>query len=366
VGGSRDRADEGGQRVDDRWRSAERTLRQPVSHPPALGEEAPLPVRLLRAALLSAPDGALPEPGPLDLGSPRDVASRTTRGRRGWLRALWAAAQTRPQGGLLDGAALPALATTARRVEIDPKAASRAAAACGVTYDGRALPPAWPEVLFVPLLAQLLVDPAFPLSPLGLIHTRQRFSAPRPLRSTERPDLRCWIDRARASDRGITLTVGMVASVEGRAVWTGEADLLSRAPTARTPGGRARAAKPVPRGQGLPLVAPADAGRRYARATGDWSPHHLWPITARLLGYPRPIAHGMWTLARCLELVADRLPRGEGVRADVRFQVPLSLPGRAVLLASELVGAPPHLTVRLLDPDTGAPHLRGEIGSCAG
>ena len=310
--------------------------------------------------------GTLPEPGPIKLGEPHDVPRGARRSRRDWMAAVWAAAQTRPEGGLLGSAAVPALAASARQVEIDPKAASRAAAACGAAYDGRALPPAWPEVLFLPLLARMVTDPTFPLSPLGLIHTRQQFTAPRALRSTERPDLRCWIDRAHASDRGITLTVGMVASVQGDAVWTGEADLLSRAPSARTPGSRARAAKPVPEGQGIPLDAPAGAGRRYAWATGDWSPHHLWPVTARIFGYRRPIAHGMWTLARCLELLGDRLPRGQGVRADVRFRVPLSLPGRPVLLASELAGDPPHLTVRLLDPATGAPHLQGEIGTCGG
>lgn len=46
-----------------------------------------------------------------------------------------------------------------------------------------------------------------------------------------------------------------------------------------------------------------DIGRRYAAVSGDYNPHHLYGWTARLIGYPRQIAHGMWTLSRCLSSV---------------------------------------------------------------
>ena len=40
-------------------------------------------------------------------------------------------------------------------------------------------------------------------------------------------------------------------------------------------------------------------------------------------GFPRPIAHGMWTKARCL--AALRLP--DAFTAEVRFKRPILLPG---------------------------------------
>ncbi|SCD77380.1 MaoC like domain-containing protein, partial [Streptomyces sp. DpondAA-D4] len=55
---------------------------------------------------------------------------------------------------------------------------------------------------------------------------------------------------------------------------------------------------------GLPAVAewrlPGDLGRRYGAVSGDRNPIHLHPLTARLFGFPRHLAHGMWTVARCL------------------------------------------------------------------
>ena len=40
---------------------------------------------------------------------------------------------------------------------------------------------------------------------------------------------------------------------------------------------------------------PGDLGRKYAAVSGDHNPIHLYPLTAKALGFPRQIAHGMWT-----------------------------------------------------------------------
>ena len=56
----------------------------------------------------------------------------------------------------------------------------------------------------------------------------------------------------------------------------------------------------------MTVQVPASIGLQYARATGDYNPHHLYPWSARLLGYSRPMAHGMWTLQRALQCVKGR------------------------------------------------------------
>ena len=81
---------------------------------------------------------------------------------------------------------------------------------------------------------------------------------------------------------------------------------LRRAParTGRRATGRARRAT-----AGVGDVAGArDVGRAYAEVSGDHNPIHTSRIGARLFGFPRPIAHGMWTQARCLAALPSRLP----------------------------------------------------------
>jgi acyl dehydratase len=69
---------------------------------------------------------------------------------------------------------------------------------------------------------------------------------------------------------------------------------------------------------------PGDLGRRYARVSGDLNPIHLTSWTARPLGFPRAIAHGMWTAAAVLGALEGRLP--EALTYTVQFRRPIPLP----------------------------------------
>lgn len=68
----------------------------------------------------------------------------------------------------------------------------------------------------------------------------------------------------------------------------------------------------------------ADDGRRYAMLSGDWNPIHLWFWSARLMGLPGPIIHGMHTLAKSCALLEQAT--GEPVRKlEGRFRSPVPL-----------------------------------------
>ena len=60
----------------------------------------------------------------------------------------------------------------------------------------------------------------------------------------------------------------------------------------------------------------ADMARRYAEASGDWSPHHFDVEAARSSGFDRPFLHGLCTMALCARAVAA--VSGEGDRARLR------------------------------------------------
>ena len=88
---------------------------------------------------------------------------------------------------------------------------------------------------------------------------------------------------------------------EGEVVWESRSTYLARH---RTQGRMPAPAPSDETAKPLPAVAEwrlaGDIGRRYGAASGDRNPIHLHPLTARLFGFPRAIAHGMWTVARCL------------------------------------------------------------------
>jgi acyl dehydratase len=59
------------------------------------------------------------------------------------------------------------------------------------------------------------------------------------------------------------------------------------------------------------------------------NPIHLHPWTAKAFGFPRAIAHGMWTAAHALAALQGRLPAA--FTYDVAFGKPLLLPSTVEL-----------------------------------
>ena len=76
-------------------------------------------------------------------------------------------------------------------------------------------------------------------------------------------------------------------------------------------------------------------GRRYGAVSGDVNPIHLHPLTAKAMGFPRAIAHGMWTYARVLGALGRR-PEGPST-SHVWFKKPVLLPGKVDLVVSGTV-----------------------------
>ena len=80
-------------------------------------------------------------------------------------------------------------------------------------------------------------------------------------------------------------------------------------------------------------AAAATSAAATRAVSGDRNPIHMHSLTAKPLGFPRAIAHGMWTKARCLAALESRLP--DAFAVDVRFRKPILLPGRVEFASTE-------------------------------
>ncbi|MCT7350834.1 MaoC/PaaZ C-terminal domain-containing protein [Streptomyces sp. 15-116A] len=194
---------------------------------------------------------------------------------------------------------------------------------CGFSTGEDALPVTYPHVLGFPLAMRLMSDRAFPLPLLGLVHTSIALTRHRTLPATGQYELTVYVDHLAPHRRGTEATVVTELRTGNTLAWESSSTYLARHRTA-TPSSEPRTTEPP---APLPTLTewrlPADLGRRYGAASGDRNPIHLHPLTARLFGFPRAIAHGMWTVARCL--AEHGVPERATVRAD--FKAPLLLPG---------------------------------------
>ncbi|MEW2066887.1 MaoC/PaaZ C-terminal domain-containing protein [Streptomyces sp. NPDC007346] len=248
------------------------------------------------------------------------------------------------------------------------------------------LPLTYPHVLGFPLAMRLMTGRGFPLPVVGLVHTWIEVGGHRAVRPGEALELTVYAEELTPHRRGTEVTMVTEARVGGELVWESRSGYLSRhatkagagaeengeaeaagkseerSPDPALPAGAECSTPALPAGTecsplALPAVAewrlPAGLGRRYGAVSGDRNPIHLHPLTARLFGFPRAIAHGMWTVARCL---AEADGQGGGIRTvRAEFEAPVLLP------ATVTYAADPAGEAFALRSGSGRVHLTGVV-----
>ncbi|MGY2875131.1 hypothetical protein ACVW00_002321 [Marmoricola sp. URHA0025 HA25] len=258
------------------------------------------------------------------------------------------------------GGELPDLRLTRPGVEIDPAHAAAYAEVCGFAQSGirgQALPLTYPHMLAFPLHMGIMTDGSFPYPAIGTVHLRNAISQHRPIAPTEVLDVTAVANNLRGHAKGKVFDLVTTITSGDDTVWESTSTYLrvGKGDNAATAEGAPLEVVPS---NGVEWRLPGNLGRRYAAVSGDHNPIHLYPLTAKAFGFQRQIAHGMWSKARCIAAIANRLP-GE-VTVEVEFKKPIVLPG-TVAFGSRVVddGAHQGVDFSLTNPRTGAPHLVG-------
>jgi acyl dehydratase len=256
------------------------------------------------------------------------------------------------------GGDLPDTRLAREGVRVDPAQLADYARVCRFPLTD-SLPVTFPHVLAFPLQVALMTDRSFPLALPGLVHVRNTIEVERPIGLGAALGLEVWAERFAEHRAGATVDLCASVSVGGAEVWRGRSTYLARG--AHAPDGAPAADVEVTVGA---LERPAaqwrvadDAGRRYAKVSGDVNPIHLSGLTAKAFGFKRAIAHGMWVKARALAALSGRLP--DALTVDVAFRKPLFLPSTVTLSTAEVRPGGWDLAVRNASTDTE--HLVGTV-----
>lgn len=234
------------------------------------------------------------------------------------------------------------------------------------------LPPGFVHVLGFPLAMALMVRTDFPLPVMGMVHVANTITQRHPLSSQDRLHVRAWTQHLRAHRSGTQ--VDLVVEVSGesgpQAAWRGVSTYLAKGRTLpglalAEPAGRGRVQNAGTEGtegsEDLPVTSQwrlrADTGRQYAAISGDRNPIHMSALSAKAFGFPKAIAHGMYTAARALAAVGPA--RGEAFTWDVQFVKPVLLPGTVALNLSATEGGSYRYTGWNLR--NGKPHFSGMV-----
>jgi hypothetical protein len=254
-------------------------------------------------------------------------------------------------------ARLPALRLVRPAVTLDAGPVSHYSRVCGFIPE-HGVPLTYPHLLAFPLHLLMLTDPAFPWPALGLVHLANYVRLRRPLAYQDVLRVEVEFGALLRHDKGQAFVLHTRIFRHGEAVWDGDSVYLKRA----VPASGSPLDPLTPGDDALQRIArwqlPAQLGRDYARVSGDYNPIHLGALSAKAFGFPRAIAHGMWTLARAAAALQPPKPLAEAMLA-AEFKRPMLLPGDV-----SLWGASPSLIERDIEVRDIAgekPHLRARM-----
>ncbi len=222
---------------------------------------------------------------------------------------------------------------------------------------GDALPLTYPFVLAFPLAMQLVTARDFPFTAVGAVHAENLIERTREISVSEPLDFRAHVENLREHPKGLLVDAITEISVGRERVWRQVTTFLHQQRTSLSGG-----PKPEPK----PEEAPPPPLRtwkvdqamihRYAAASGDRNPIHMSALSAKAFGFPRAIAHGMWSAAAILGTVEGRIPHA--ATYAVKFGKPILLPSTVNVYADQVSGG---WDLALKHPKKGYPHLTATL-----
>ena len=261
-----------------------------------------------------------------------------------------------------EGGEVPRIESRLAKVVIDRKHLAQYSEICGAAT-GATLPIAYPHILAMPLHLAMLGAEAFPVKLFGLVHVQNRIAMREPLSADEAAEIRCWIEGHRETERGQEFDLHTEYVVGGQPRWDETCTFLARR---RPPAGAGRTttiSRAVENGVDGAVIksssfrAPAGLGRRYGFISGDVNPIHMSDLTARAFGFPRAIAHGMWSLGR-LASDFEAAQFDGGCELNVNFKLPIFMPAWLMLQRWDIENG---VAFVLRDAQGEKPHLTGTL-----
>jgi acyl dehydratase len=231
---------------------------------------------------------------------------------------------------------LPDVTYAARGVRFDAELLARYQSLFSLLHTDE-VPAGFTHVTAFPVAMALMVAPEFPLPLMGMVHLSNRVEVARTIRADEECEVFAWAQNLAGHAKGTSVELVVEVQIAGSVVWRGTSTYLAKGKYLR-----GRGVDPVERAEFVPGFPTAQwnlgagVGRDYAAISGDRNPIHMSALSAKAFGFPRAIAHGMYTAARAL--AEARGLYGESYVWEVDFAKPVLLPSKVAVAIRRLDG----------------------------
>jgi hypothetical protein len=260
--------------------------------------------------------------------------------------------------GLKGSPKLPQTRITLANISADKKKVRQYSEVCGFKQDNNQLPMTFPHLLAFPLHLELMLLKDFPFAVMGMVHIRNEITQHRAINLREIMDVSCHFSDIRTTDKGYDIDITTQVHITGELVWESISTNLVRKKTHISPAAKnnqSSGLKTLPYKEFWHLSS--DLGRRYALISGDSNPIHLFKLSAKLFGFKGHIAHGMWSKARAVAALYNKL-NTEACKVTVDFKLPIFLP---TSIQMNYALDDNHIEFDIRDETGVKPHMKGSI-----
>lgn len=219
---------------------------------------------------------------------------------------------------------LPDVQISLENIQINPKNLRAYRKLCGFNANDPRIPATYLHNLAFRLQMALMTDKRWPLPVMGTVHLSNRIAQYDKLDNGPF-NLTCQLDTYTITAKGCEFVLISQVFQHGKLIWQDTSRFMQFArKTAADKNRNTAQIKQLDAQQNWYFNAAT--GRKFARVSGDANPIHLGLLAARLFGFKKAIAHGMYSKARCLAALLPQLD-GERYELEVRFKKPVYLPG---------------------------------------
>ncbi len=223
------------------------------------------------------------------------------------------------------------------------------------------VPISYLQSLFIGLFGKYIISSYFPITPLGLIHTFQSFEQKRAIKNSESIDLSCSLIEVNKTQKGIETTFKLDVVSNDEIVWEGLSIFLTK--TKKKKKKRLSKKEEIILEKKDTIDVPKGTGLKYAKVSGDYNPHHLYATLAKVFGFKKAIAHGMWSLGSVIASIDKTYPLDEKCKIEAFFKLPIFMPATTALGYEPEKNDQGNTIVHfeLRDNQEGLPHLKGRV-----
>lgn len=196
--------------------------------------------------------------------------------------------------------------------------------------------PVYPYALLTDLHLQLVSDVGFPYSAFGILHRREEITLLKSLGPGEWA-FSCQLLDLNDQEGELTFKIRSELSINGELCWVSQTYAIKR---------QTKRAKHLKKQDNVisditPWLKesrelPCSLGLRYGLLSGNIDPIHIHPLSAKLMGHPTSIMHGMWGVAYSCSLFqreGHNVSLGNSI--SIKFISPIYLPREISYFSSE-------------------------------